>query len=85
MPPCPHRPLPWAIISAKLYVQRHTQKVRSLSDSPSVARAKGYRAEAKRLREQALEIRWPDLRLQVEEIARQYELLADNVERKHPG
>jgi hypothetical protein len=53
-----------------------------MSDSPSVARAEGCRAEAKRLREQALEIRWPDLRLQAEEIARQYELLADNAERK---
>jgi hypothetical protein len=56
-----------------------------MSDSLSAIRAKSYCAEAKRLREQAVEFRWPALRLQVEEIARRCELLADNIERKHPG
>jgi hypothetical protein len=37
------------------------------------------------LREQAAQIRWPDLRQELEEIARQYELLADNIERKQIG
>jgi hypothetical protein len=58
------------------------KKVRPMSDSPSIICARGYRAEAKRLREQAAQNPWPDLREQIEEIARQCELLADNAERK---
>jgi hypothetical protein len=53
-----------------------------VSDSPTTILARGYRAEAKRLREQAAQMRWPDLREQLERVARQYELLADNTERK---
>ena len=48
-------------------------------------RAKSYREEATRLREQAAQMRWPDLREQLERVARQYELLADNAERKQEG
>jgi hypothetical protein len=56
-----------------------------MSGSPSAILARGYRAEAKRLREQAAQMRWPDLREQLERVARQYELLADNTERKQEG
>ncbi len=56
-----------------------------MSDSPSVIRAQGYRAEAKRWREQAAQNPWSDLREQLEKIARQHELLTDNAERKPGG
>ena len=56
-----------------------------MSDSPSAILTRGYRAEAKRLREQAAQMRWPDLREQLERVARQYEILADSAERKQPG
>jgi hypothetical protein len=53
-----------------------------VSDSPSVIRARGYRAEAQRLREQAAQNPWSDHREQLERIARQYELMAETIERK---
>jgi hypothetical protein len=53
-----------------------------MSDSPSAVRAQSHRAEAKRLREQAAQMPWPDLREQLEKIAGQYDLLADDIERK---
>ncbi len=56
-----------------------------MSDSPNAIRAQSHRCEAKRLREEAAQFRWPDLRQELEEIARQYELLADNIERKQVG
>jgi len=55
-----------------------------MSDTPSAILARGYRAEAKRLREQAAQMRWPDLREELERIAGQYESLADSTERKQP-
>ena len=58
-----------------------------MSDSPSAKRAKSYREEAKRLREKAAKISAPDIREEFEKIARQYELMANNldpVEKKPP-
>jgi hypothetical protein len=85
MPPCPLRPLPSAIPVPSVCTEAHSKNVRSMSDSPSAILARGYRAEAKRLREQATQLRWPDLRQQLEEVARRYELLVENIERKYPG
>ena len=56
-----------------------------MSDSPSVVRAKGYRAEVKRRRGHAVQNPWSDPREQLEKIARQHELLTDNAERKPGG
>jgi hypothetical protein len=52
--------------------------MRSMSDSP---RAQKYREQAKRLREGAGTFGSRDLRSQVEEIARLYDLLAETVEK----
>jgi hypothetical protein len=54
-------------------------KIRSMSDSP---RAHNYRDQAKRSREEAEKASSSDLRAQWEEIARQYDLLADSVEQE---
>ena len=53
-----------------------------MSESPSDNIARDYRAKAERLHEQAAQMRWSDLREQFEKIARGYELLADNAERR---
>jgi hypothetical protein len=50
-----------------------------MSDSP---RAQNYRDQAKRLREAAGTFSSRDRRAQVEEIARQYDVLADSVEKE---
>ena len=56
---------------------RDVPKVRSVSD---YAKLQKYRDEAKRVRETAAAISAPDLREALEEIARQYELLANAIE-----
>ena len=52
-----------------------------MSESPSDNIARRYRAKAERLHEQAAQMRWSDLREQLDKIAREYELLADSAER----
>jgi hypothetical protein len=54
----------------------HATKVRSVSDYTSIQR---YRHEAKRVLEAAVAARASDVREALEEIARQYELLANAI------
>ncbi len=63
--------------SAVMDLIRQVTKVRSVSDYASIQR---YRHEAKRVLEAAVTARAPDVREALEEIARQYELLANSIE-----
>ena len=49
-------------------------------DSRGAIRAQEYRIEAKRLREEAAEIRTPEIIREIEELATLYETLAKGVE-----
>jgi hypothetical protein len=53
-----------------------------VSDLPSAESAKNYRELANRLREQAAGMLWEDVREQFEVIARQYEILAEAIEKR---
>jgi hypothetical protein len=66
-------------------LQKAHSKVRSVSDSPRVMRAQEYRTEAKRLREEAAEMRTPEIVWEIEHLASLYELLAEGVERIDPS
>lgn len=68
-----------------LRLQKAHSKVRSVSDSPRVMRAQEYRTEAKRLREEAAEMRTPEIVWEIEHLASLYELLAEGVERIDPS
>jgi hypothetical protein len=48
-------------------------------------RAQEYRTEAKRLREEAAEMRTPEIVWEIEHLASLYELLAEGVERIDPS
>jgi hypothetical protein len=66
-------------------LQKAHTKVRSVSDSPSATRAQEYRTEAKRLREEAAEMRTPEIIWEIEHLASLYETLAEGVERIDPS
>ena len=66
-------------------LQKAHSKVRSVSDSPGALRAQEYRTEAKRLREEAAEMRTPEIIREIEELASLYETLAEGVERIDPS
>jgi hypothetical protein len=66
-------------------LQKAHSKVRSVSDTPRVMRAQEYRTEAKRLREEAAEMRTPEIVWEIEHLASLYELLAEGVERIDPS
>jgi hypothetical protein len=57
-------------------------KVLAVSNSPNHEVAKGYREEAKRVRERAAITQAPDIREALEKIARQYEAMAESIERR---
>jgi hypothetical protein len=79
-------PTRWNDIEFKsiLNRRRHFSKVRSVSHSPA-ERAKRHREEAAKLRSQAAEMPWADLSIQLERIAREYEMLAEAIERRLPS